>query len=165
MTSRGLRPRPRTLRSLVAACLSPLVVVSVSCDEPTEARAPVHPARGQVLYKGKPLADALVVLRPVELATKEEGPPQPTGRTDPEGKFQLHTYVGDDGAPAGSYLVGISISPAFSEARDLMKNAQVTIPSKPARDVLGTRYVDPGKSGLKAEIQPGPNEIPPFNLN
>jgi hypothetical protein len=152
------------LRSrLVAACLAPLALLSGSCDGPTEGRVPVHPARGQVLYKGKPLADALVVLRPVDPATKEGGLPQPTGRTDPEGKFQLHTYLGDDGAPAGSYLVGISLSPAFSETRDLMK--KVTATPKPATDVLGTRYIDPANSGLRAEIKPGENEIPPFQLN
>src|SRR5580704_13649166 len=115
-------PRPR----FVSVYLALAAVFGCSGEEVTEARVPVHRARGQVLYKGKPLPEALVVLRPVEPAGKDSSLHPPTGRTDPEGKFQLHTYVGDDGAPAGSYLVAISISPAYSETRDLMKNATAT---------------------------------------
>ena len=158
-TIRALRKR------LAAAGACAFAMLLCSCGGPTEPRLPVHAARGQVLYKGKPLPDALVVFRPVTPSTKEGGPPQPTGRTDAQGKFQLHTYIGDDGAPEGSYLVGISIAPAFHENRDLLQNAKSKQPSRPAADLLGTRFADPVKSGLKAEIKPGENEIQPFNLN
>jgi hypothetical protein len=152
--ARALRPR------LVALCLTPLALLAFGCDSTPAGQVPVHPARGRVLYKGKPVADALVVLRPV--ASKDPDVPQPNGRTDAEGKFQLHTYLGTDGAPAGSYLVGVSVSSEFSETRNLMQKGSAT---KPAPDVLGTHFADPAKSGLKAEIKPGENEIPPFELN
>jgi hypothetical protein len=139
--------------------------VLCACGGSDGERLPVHPARGTVLYKGKPLADALVVLRPVNASAKQGGPPQSIGRTNSEGKFVLHTYVGDDGAPEGSYLVGISVSQAFSENRDLFENAKKKQVSRPAPDPLGTRYSDPATSGLKAEIKPGENEIPPFELS
>jgi hypothetical protein len=154
--ARALRPR------LVALFLSPLALLACSCDAMPAGQVPVHPARGQVLYKGKPVADALVILRPVAPASKNPDIPQPNGRTDAEGKFQLHTYLGTDGAPAGSYLVGISVSSEFSETRNVMQKGSAT---KPAPNVLGTRYADPARSGLKAEIKPGENEIPPFDLN
>jgi hypothetical protein len=157
----------RTFRALrlqfVAACLASLALLDCSCAEETEKRVEVHPARGQLLHNGKPVGDALVVLRPVASAAKDDRTPRPTGRTDHEGRFRLQTYLENDGAPAGSYLVGISISPAFAENRDLMKNATVA-PKKPAEDVLGMRYADPAKSGLKLEIKPGTNEIPTFDL-
>ena len=44
---------------------------------------------------GKPLADALVVLRSSDPAARAAGTPQPTGRTDQNGRFQLHTYIGE----------------------------------------------------------------------
>jgi hypothetical protein len=156
--------RTMVSRQSLAVCagLTLLAVMGCAGDEASEARLAVHPARGQVFYKGKPLPEALVVLRPVE-PSNMQSLHQPTGRTDLEGKFQLHTYVGDDGAPAGSYVVGISLAPAFSETRDLMKKE--TAKPKPTPDVLGSRYADPAKSGLKAEIRPGENEIPPFNLD
>jgi hypothetical protein len=157
-------------RRLAVASLCPAALFGLACRESTEGRVPVYPARGQVLFKGKPLADALVVLRPAD-ASGNPGIPQPTGRTDQEGKFRLHTYIGDDGAPPGSYLVGVSISPEYSETRDLMKNAlnadsgkfKFQPPSK--KDGPADRYQYPEKSKLTAEIKKGENEIPPLNLD
>jgi hypothetical protein len=150
----------------VAAGLPLLAVLGCSDDDSTGRRVPVYPARGQVLHKGKPLVDALVILRPVDKAAKDADVPQPTGRTDAEGKFLLHTYLGNDGAPAGSYQVGISVSPAFSETRNVMqKTATKPLLSKAAADAIGARYSNPDNSGLKAEIKPVENEVPPFNLN
>lgn len=148
-----------------ALMLLPIVLFAFACGGPDEGRVPVHPAHGRVLYNGKPVAGALVVFRKVGSREKEGGPPSPTGRTDAEGKFQLHTYVGDDGAPEGSYAVGISLTQSFTENRNLMENAKTKAVSKPPADVLGNRFIDPLKSGLKAEIKPGDNEIQPFDLH
>jgi hypothetical protein len=148
---------------LVVACIISLAVVSCSGDDTARPKVPVHPARGQVLYKGKPLADALVVLRPVTPVGGGAEPPQPTGRTDLEGKFLLHTYAGDDGAPIGSYIVGVSSAPAYPETREMMKKVEPAPKAAPVS--IGTQYADPAKSGLKAEIKAGQNEIPTFNLN
>jgi hypothetical protein len=136
------------------------------CGESTESRVPVYPARGQVYHKGKPVADALVVLKPSDSAKAPAGIPQPTGRTDRDGKFELHTYMSNDGAPAGNYVVGITISPAYDEHRDLMKNALSAAPkATQPRIEIDLRYTNPMQSGLKAEIKPGTNEIPRFNVD
>jgi hypothetical protein len=154
---------------LLAALLSPTAALLGSCGEPTAAgRVPVHQARGRVLYKGRPLADALVVLRPADPAAPLAGggaspTPRPTGRTDREGAFRLHTYAAADGAPAGAYRVGISVAPATTEVRDFLKKGSAT--PRRAPDVPGVRFGDPETSGLKAEIRPGDNEIPPFRLD
>ena len=155
--------RPAVPSLLVAACVISLAVVGCSGDDSERPKAPVHPARGQVFYKGKPLADALVVLHPATPAGGGADSPQPTGRTDPEGKFLLHTYAGDDGAPIGSYLVGVSAAPAYPETRSMMKKVEPAPKAAPVS--IGTQYADPEKSGLKAEIKAGQNEIPTFNLN
>jgi hypothetical protein len=148
---------------LVAASVVPLAILGCWGDDSERPKVPVHPARGQVLYKGRPLADALVVLRPINPAGGSAEPPQPTGRTDAEGKFLLHTYAGDDGAPVGSYLVGVSSAPAYPENRSMMKKVEAAPKSAPVS--IGTQYADPAKSGLKAEIKAGQNELPTLNLN
>src|SRR5260370_23778507 len=85
-------------------------------DRPPSGPLPVHPVSGQVVYKGAPVPSALVVFHPANepapAASKPgdaapSGPPRPLGKTDSEGKFRLHTYVGDDGAPAGDYAVTV----------------------------------------------------------
>ena len=136
---------------------------AVRAMTPNDRRSRSIRRRGQVLYKGKPLADALVVLRPVNPEDAGVAPPQPTGRTDGEGKFLLHTYAGDDGAPVGSYLVGVSAAPAYPETRAMMKKVEPAPKSAPVS--IGTQYADPAKSGLKAEIKAGQNEVPTFHLD
>ena len=160
-----LRWTPWLSRRLLAACLFAVSVVTCSCGGPPQGQVPVYRVRGRVLFKGKPVGNALVVFRPVGASNPKVGDtPQPTGRTDGDGRFELHTYLGNDGAPAGSYTVGISVAPAFNEARDVFKKALEKTRPKPERDLLGTRYADPAASGLKADVKPGENELRPFDL-
>ena len=147
-----------------------LALSALGCDsEPPSGPIPVHPVSGQVLSNGKPVPGALVIFHPETPAAStpqpkpgEESPRgaiTPTGKTDSEGRFQLHTYVGDDGAPTGQYKVTVVLA-GPSENRDFMaKNSApvstVTLPSK---------YADPERSGLSATVKPGDNVIPPYEL-
>ncbi len=141
-----------------AAFAAMLAVALPSCGGPS-GEVTVYPVKGRVVYKGKPLSEALVVLHPVE-PIKENAPPLPSGRTDEQGNFQLRTYFGTDGAPAGSYRVAISMAKPFQENTTLS-----TKYVKPAEQVkLDTRYNDPAGSGLKVEIKPGENQIPALEL-
>lgn len=154
---RAIRPDgPRPALTLLALALL------AGCEGTSEGQVPVHPVRGKVTFKGKPLADALVVLEPE--AGGQPDVPRPTGRTDAEGLFQLHTYTGTDGAPAGSYRVGITVAPSAEASFDPFKNAaektRIAVPKGPGR-----RYADPASSGLKADIRAGDNDLPPFDLN
>ena len=142
-----------------------LVVGAVGCDSPPPSGPiPVHPAGGRVTFKGRPMAGALVVFHPsaASSGSDEAGPGgavRPTGRTDLEGNYKLHTYVGDDGAPAGDYRVTVALGSA-SESRDLMsKDASRTIVV-----MLPPRFSDPARSGLGATIKAGENTVPPFDL-
>ncbi|QEH31817.1 hypothetical protein OJF2_02820 [Aquisphaera giovannonii] len=159
-------PSLATPRPLIAACL---MAALAGCSPGTPAgQVPVHPARGQVLYKGKPMPNLQVTFRTVGAgggaAPKAPDVPTPTGRTDADGRFQLHTYLGNDGAPAGPYLVGIVPASAPSEARNVMQKGQADAPPRAALDAIRARYADPERSGLKAEIKDGDNDIPPFDL-
>jgi hypothetical protein len=158
--NRSIHPASRWRGTLV---LLPVVFLAIACGGQEEGRVPVHPAHGRIFYKGKPVAGALVVFRKVG-STEKDGAPSPTGRTDSDGKFQLHTYVGNDGAPEGSYVVGISLTQGYTENRNLLENAKKKAVSKAPADLLGNRFIDPQKSGLKAEIKPGDNELEAFDL-
>ena len=103
-------------------------------------------------YKGKPVPDALVAFHPAGAAPAASkpgdgppaGPPRPTGKTDAEGKFKLHTYVGDDGAPAGDYQVTVSFAGSAETrnfmAKDASKALNITLPP-----VCRPREIGPGR--------------------
>jgi len=76
----------------------------------------------------------------------------PQGWTNEEGRFVLSTYAADDGAPAGHYRVTIKF------------------PSDPkvlggGPDLLGGKYLKRETSGLMADIEPGKNQLPDFDLS
>jgi hypothetical protein len=138
----------RSLTSLwvaLSAC-----ALGVSCDRD---RAPTYPARGKVLFQGRPVGYATVVFHPVE----EPGyrPVRPAGRVAADGSFTLTTYAKNDGAPAGDYLVTV-------EWRLAEKTSGNDYQPGPNR--LPERYSRPETSGLRARIEKGSNELEPFQL-
>jgi hypothetical protein len=142
-------------------------LLAVACDvAPPSGPIPVHPVTGAVTYKGKPVPGELVAFHPVAVPTPSKpgeaappGTPRPTGKTDSDGKFRLHTYVGEDGAPVGEYKVTIAYAGSAETrnvmAKDTSKALNVTLPPK---------YADPAKSDLSATVKDGANAIPPFDL-
>jgi hypothetical protein len=159
----------RMLRLLrLQVCVLLIATVAIACNHGVPGRVPVYPARGRVLYKGDPVPGALVVFEPIVAAA--DGPSsadlstqlRATGRTGQDGTFQLRTYQGNDGAPAGLYLVGVASVPQKSEGN--LFSSDPVAKSKSNPDVLRGRYADPKSSGLKAEIKAQENELPPFDL-
>jgi hypothetical protein len=142
-------------------------MLPMACDSaPPSGPIPVRPVSGGVTYKGKSVPGALVAFHAMNAPAPSKpgegestGPPRPTGRTDAEGNFKLHTYVGEDGAPVGEYKVTIAYS-GSSETRNVM--AKDT--SKALNITLPPKYADPEKSDLKASVKDGDNTIPPFDL-
>ena len=145
-----------------------LVFLSVACDDtpPLAGSIPVHPVTGTVLVKGQPAADVQVTFHPANSAPKAPSQPgessspipSPSGKTNAEGKFQLHTYFGNDGAPVGEYTVSLSFA-GSAETRDIMSKNQTTANVK-----IPAKYADPKKSGLVATVKEGNNEIAPFEI-
>jgi hypothetical protein len=145
-----------------------IAAATIACNQAAPERVPVYPTKGKVLYKGSPLPGALVILEPVEAtaggtgSARIAGQLRATGRTGPDGSFQLRTYQGNDGAPAGTYLVGVSSVPQKSDGS--LFSSDPVVKSKSNPDVLRGRYADPKTSGLKVEIKAQDNELPPFDL-
>jgi len=134
-------------RRTALALLLTAGVFTGGCGTPQE---PVYPVSGQVLWSGKPLAEAVVVLHPEDGTRRSL-----TARTDASGRFQLTTHQSGDGAPAGTYLVTV-------EYRDLVREGDELARTGPNR--LPARYAKPETSGLRCEVTAGTNTLPAWNL-
>lgn len=123
------------------------IATLAGCGESTPT---VYPVGGQVIYRKKPLAEAVVTFHPKDA----------TGRllsatTDAEGRFRLTTTVTNDGAPAGEYGVSVALREKRKDGDDEVRNG---------RNLLPPRYADPKTSGLTATVKPGENTLHPFVL-
>src|SRR5262249_14780327 len=96
-------PRPVCLVAFLA------VAFALSCAS-RDNRKPVHPVTGQVLWKGKPVVGAQVIFHPVDKENFERERPH-AEKTDADGRFRLSTYLKDDGAPEGEYIVAVVLQP------------------------------------------------------
>src|SRR5438128_100993 len=67
---------------------------------------PLYPVRGEVFFKGKPAAGALVVFHPVE--DKDGKVTRPRGTVEADGSFTLSSHAKGDGAAVGEYVVTIN---------------------------------------------------------
>jgi hypothetical protein len=155
-----LNPHRRLSRPRLIAFA--VIAFSVSaCGGPSEERAPVYKTSGKISFEGKPLAGALVLFRQPEA---DPNVPSPSGTTGEDGTFSLHTYEPDDGAPAGDYLVAVTVRPLSRDS-----GVKYTLPGEKKAEVPDAirqgRYADPKTSGLKATIKPIENTLDPINLN
>ncbi|MBU6238083.1 MAG: hypothetical protein KGQ51_09645 [Planctomycetes bacterium] len=116
-----------------------------------------YPVSGEVRWNGKPVKGITVVLRPTD-KSKFKWQEIPQAITDESGKFAIHTYTSNDGAPAGEYLVGIALMDAVSEEGDDQVKRDLNAPKFP------TKYADPEKSGLRATVNTKATVLEPFEL-
>jgi hypothetical protein len=114
----------------------------------TSGNAPCYPVRGQVQQAGKSLAEALVVFHPVD--APQVPFPKPQAHTDAQGRFELTTFESGDGAPVGSYAITVELRAPRQLGEEVVRDG----PS-----VLPTRYSQPDKSGLTAQVIEGENEL------
>jgi hypothetical protein len=127
---------------LLALCL-----LASACSR----QAPLYPVRGQVVYRGRPLADALVVFHRADGV--ETG--RPMAYTDGQGEFRLTTQVANDGAGAGDYRVTV-------EWRALVQRGEEK--TRSGNNLLPVKYANPATSGLVGQVAPGENVLQPFVL-
>jgi hypothetical protein len=107
---------------------------------------PTYPVRGQVFFEGKPATGVIVTFHgPIG---KENPWTRPRGSVDEDGNFVPETYRNADGAPAGTYRLTIA-----------SRSGQVV------GVLLPQRYTEPDTSGLTAEVKPGDNVLPRFDLS
>ncbi len=141
-----LRGEWRIVVGLVALTLC------VGCGKTKQPWEKVAPVRGAVKYKGKPLAGALITLIPVDTAVPSAVRPTATSKDD--GTFQLGTYSGADGAPAGEYKALVLHYPIVGKKES---------PSAGPND-LPVKYAKAETTDLKVTIAGGQAEIDPLEL-
>ncbi len=156
----------RTFSNLLTIASVVLSATLAGCsDRPAPGPVPVHPVIGAIKFKGKPLADALVAFIPANVAEAKPNDagvnltPSATGKTNAEGKFQLTTYAGNDGAAIGEYVVTVSYAGA-GDSRDLLSKSTAVMNPR-----LPLKYADSKQSTLKATVKAGENVIPDYELN
>ena len=131
-------------------CLATFLLLA-GCGSSSD-RIETFPARGQVLWEGKPLAGALVVLHPQSTSVPAAFPAR--AETDSQGNFILGTYDSEDGVPAGDYRITVHWHQLAQDGGSF----------EPGPDVVPSKYSDPAQTELKISIAAAENEIPPLNL-
>jgi hypothetical protein len=116
----------------------------------------VYPVKGQVFYKGKAAAGAVVWFHRLDAETPGTGQPAtqtpPRGVVQEDGSFEMSTYATKDGAPAGRYRVTVR----WTKSKGGGDNEE---------NLLPLRYMDPKSSSLPVvEVKAEPNELARFDL-
>jgi hypothetical protein len=125
-----------------------LVTLAGSSQKKAGTRKPVYPVHGKLLLNDQPAAGALVVLHPVGGAYDAE---RPVATVGPDGSFDLTTYVGNDGAPAGEYVVTAQWYVSVNKEA-----------LGPWPNVIPEKYAEPESSGLRVRVAEGPNDLEPI---
>ncbi len=157
--SREKESLPHGRRSLIqprwphwSICL-PLLAALAGCgSSPSGDRQPVYPATGKLVYDGRPLAGAFVVLHPKGAAAGHVVP-RPHAQAAADGSFTLTSYESSDGAPAGNYTVTVELRPLVKHGGDVTAGPN-TLPPKYSRAETSplTVQIAEGRNDL-AEIQ------------
>lgn len=104
------------------------------------------PIRGEVVYRGKPLADGQVVYLPVETGVGR----QATGQILEDGTFQMSTKEANDGVVKGDYKISIyAYEPHPGEPATREEHEALAQKGELKRGfVIPARYADAATSGL-----------------
>lgn len=147
-----LRVTRTGLHFLFTAAVGVAATVGLSgCSEQPTWQVP-HPATGTLTFRGKPVANADIVLFPEDPTWPETV--RPRARTNDDGSFEIWTWEQGDGAPAGSYKVtAVHYEVAIS------KDAVVAKPND-----LPPKYERHQTTDLSITIVPGQNQLPAFSL-
>ena len=134
MTGQRLRnPGVLPLRALLAG-----LVALTGCGPVKDGRLPVE---GKVMLGAAPLTTGTVILRP-DPDRGNTSKHEPRGAIDAEGRYQIFTVPGEQGASPGWYKVMVVATDPLDP-----KN-----PYAVRNSLIPTHYNDPDQSGLSLEV-------------
>jgi len=139
-------------RGLACSVISLAILAFPGCSKPPRGgpRVPTFPVRGIVTVDGKPAATLRVECSPV--SEKASLPNPIAALTKEDGKFDLATYEGGDGVPAGEYRL------AFTWGQYELISGQYS------GDKLKKKYADPEKSEVKLTVKDKPVDLGEIKL-
>jgi len=108
-----------------------LVTVAGCGSSQNGDRLPVFPASGKLVYDGRPLEGAFVVLHPKGAASGRAAP-RPHAQASADGSFTLTSYESNDGAPAGDYTLTVELRSLVKHGGDVTAGPN-TLPPKYSR--------------------------------
>ncbi len=143
--------RVATLRMAVKAAASALLALAViGCGS---GQKPTFKVRGKVVDSAKkPAVGAMVTLHPVKADPND--PARPTATVNEKGEFALTTFVSEDGAPEGDYIVTV-----------IWPTPRKTPIDPPGIDQLNGSLARPENSTIKYTVEKKPEqEVPTITL-
>jgi len=135
------------------AAVAALTRAGCSKKGPHIEKYEVYPVEGQVIWKGKPLAEARLEFFPKGWSLRPYSH-TPVAVTGPDGRFQLSSYGGGDGAPAGKYIITVVCRDPTIKGKQMYSTA----------NILPKQYSQSATSGLEVEVVEGKNVVPPLDL-
>jgi len=133
------------------------VLVSAGCSNTDSRYVKVE---GTIAYKGELIDGATVTFLPVA-----EGGEPASGKTDTSGRFSLtsvRAIEGGRGVLPGEYHVTVSKREPPPPMPEGAVSSSSAPPAPRAKELLPTKYLQPGTSDLRATVNQGRND--PFNF-
>lgn len=146
------------LRFQLLAIVAVVLATTAGCGQ-QDANPATTVVSGVVKFKGKPLANATIVLSPVDSTLKTAA-----GKSDANGEFTLTTFTVGDGAIPGKYRIAVSATKednsltqvssqsASNELADEEASYTGEAASKPPVSLIPKKYQNALQSGLTCEI-------------
>jgi hypothetical protein len=134
--------------ALSLVVLIPSIGLMTGCSR--DNRPKTYPVQGRLTYAGKPMAKAVIMFFPAGVSER----PLPSQATaDAEGRYQLSTFLTNDGAPAGEYVVTLTWPLPKREKRSDPEG------DSDSSDLLNNVYSDSRNTKLRATVDQRDNEI------
>jgi hypothetical protein len=150
--AKGHSQRRRVYPGLVLWAAS--LVLLAGCSDGDSTRSAVHPVAGTIQFRGQPASGAFVTLHPIAKDSTHAEVPNPRASVAADGTFTLTTYDGNDGAPAGDYLLTVQWYRPVKQGGDWVGGP----------NVLPKKYALPQTSGLRITVAAGENRLQPIQL-
>jgi hypothetical protein len=136
-------------RLILAVGLSILALGVASCTH--KSGPALYPVKGTAKFEGSPAAGAVLTFHRIGDPSKTN---LPHATVAADGSFSLTTMMPGDGAAPGKYAITV-IWRKKGKAKGDDDGGSWMIP---------LRYLSPDQSGLTAEVNEGPTELPPIIL-